>query len=377
MRSHHSGGGCDVRRDPVFAEAIYAPNEEIEPRFENEGTTTANSMQQDGADRTMVQIPNLFDFATSELSQDAFICWLASWADPALKGKDEHLHKTATAFVDRLLEVGKGPCVSSIRSIEARTKWKDIDVLLVVNGQAAIIIEDKTDTEDHSNQLCRYKNAACEEFAAEAIAAVYLKTGNQAGYRRPTAAGYGCFLRRDLLAVLDEGERAGVRNDIFADFHCRLRDIEQLVQSFRTMPLRDWNDERRVWEGFFLALQEHLGDAEWGYVSNPRGGFMGFWWHSCNNRYLQLEDGKLCFKIAVADEPQWSSWQRALMAHNGANGLRLEGSRYRRGRGGCMTVAVLDRDYRQTDNLNQLDFEGTLKTLRAAEKFMDAAACAQ
>ena len=32
--------------------------------------------------------PNLFDFATSELSQDAFICWLVSWVgcdtDPQL-----------------------------------------------------------------------------------------------------------------------------------------------------------------------------------------------------------------------------------------------------------------------------------------------------
>jgi len=29
--------------------------------------------------------PNLFRFATSELSQDAFICWLASWADPGIQ----------------------------------------------------------------------------------------------------------------------------------------------------------------------------------------------------------------------------------------------------------------------------------------------------
>ena len=25
--------------------------------------------------------PNLFDFATKELSQDAVICWLIAWAD--------------------------------------------------------------------------------------------------------------------------------------------------------------------------------------------------------------------------------------------------------------------------------------------------------
>jgi hypothetical protein len=26
--------------------------------------------------------PNLFAFATSDLSQDSYICWLASWARP-------------------------------------------------------------------------------------------------------------------------------------------------------------------------------------------------------------------------------------------------------------------------------------------------------
>lgn len=36
-----------------------------------------------------IQPPNLFEFATSELSQDAFLCWLASWADVRLKTKNE------------------------------------------------------------------------------------------------------------------------------------------------------------------------------------------------------------------------------------------------------------------------------------------------
>jgi hypothetical protein len=45
--------------------------------------------------------PNLFDFATRELSQDAFICWLASWANPAFKEQNETLHATATAFLNR------------------------------------------------------------------------------------------------------------------------------------------------------------------------------------------------------------------------------------------------------------------------------------
>src|SRR4051812_31785210 len=122
--------------------------------------------------------PNLFDFATSELSQDAFICWLASWADPAHREDGEALHATAAAFLDRLLDVGRGPKLPEYRSIEVRRQWNDIDVLLLVNDDTAIIIEDKTDTTDPSDKLERYREAVAREFPDHRTAAVYLKTGD-------------------------------------------------------------------------------------------------------------------------------------------------------------------------------------------------------
>jgi hypothetical protein len=69
--------------------------------------------------------------------------------------------------------------VSEYRSIEVRRQWKDIDVLLVVNGDTPILIEDKTDTKDHSDQLPRYKKVIAGAFPEDRIAAVYLKTGDQ------------------------------------------------------------------------------------------------------------------------------------------------------------------------------------------------------
>ena len=110
------------------------------------------------------------------------------------RAKDEALHSTAAAFLDRLLEVGKGPHVNEYRSIEIRRQWNDIDVLLVVNGDTAIIIEDKTNTKDHSDQLRRYKEAVAREHPDYRIAAVYLKTGDQCDYRSAEQAEYGCFL---------------------------------------------------------------------------------------------------------------------------------------------------------------------------------------
>src|SRR5688572_27750754 len=104
-----------------------------------------------------MQLPNLFTFAKSELSQDAFICWLASWANPELRSLDPPLHATATTFLDRLIDVGGATKPQEYRSVSVGQQRKGIDILIVVNDDTAIIIEDKTNTRDHSGQLQRYK----------------------------------------------------------------------------------------------------------------------------------------------------------------------------------------------------------------------------
>jgi hypothetical protein len=329
--------------------------------------------ERSACDEDQMQAPNLFDFATSELSQDAFICWLASRADPTLKGRHEALHATATAFLNRLLEVGKGPKVSEYRSIAIRRQWKSIDVLLVINGDTAVIIEDKTDTQDHSDQLRRYKEAVAGEFPEGRIAAVYLKTGDQGDYRTVEQAGYGCFLRGDFLTVLDLGERAGVRNDIFADFHRYLQGVERGIQSFATVPLVDW--QRAQWKGFFMALRQALGEGEWLHVGHAGGGSPAFRWHKRGDKFLRLDKGELGFKVEVGNEAlrkaRWFEWNRKLMAKGGTGGISIVTPRRRLGR--RMTVAVLDGDYRQADERGLLDLPLTVETLRNAEALMDAA----
>jgi hypothetical protein len=66
-----------------------------------------------------------------------------------------------------------------------------------------------------------------EDFPKRVRVPVYLKTGNQKSYKAVEKAGWKCFLRPDMLEVLDYGKRQGVESDIFADFRCRLwqRDV--------------------------------------------------------------------------------------------------------------------------------------------------------
>ena len=128
------------------------------------------------------QTPNLFTFAVGELAQDSFICWLAKWADPTFREADPALHATGIAFVQRLLEVGNGPTVVEIKSIEPMRQEMKIDVLLKINGDTFVIIEDKTNTQEHSNQLKAYKSKVAQKFKTDKIAAVYFKTGDQGNY---------------------------------------------------------------------------------------------------------------------------------------------------------------------------------------------------
>ena len=62
--------------------------------------------------------PNLFRFATSELSQDAFICWLISWGDPQYEKTHEALHGTALSLLNRFLDLAGVPKPIGYSSVE-------------------------------------------------------------------------------------------------------------------------------------------------------------------------------------------------------------------------------------------------------------------
>jgi hypothetical protein len=319
-----------------------------------------------------MQTPNLFNFATSELSQDAFICWLAAWANPAHRADNEVLHTTATAFLDRLLKIGGVPTPDEYRSIEVRPQWNNIDVLLLVNGEIAIIIEDKTNTKDHSGQLQKYRTAVAKEFPGYRTAAVYLKTGDQCDYGSVEQAGYGCLLRSHFLDILKNGKQTGIRNDIFSDFTRYLQDIEDSVRGFMTTTPLKW--ERPQWRGFFMALKEKLGDGDWDNRGHAGGGSLTFRWHSRDDKYLGLDGGELGFRIVVTDESQQQAksneWSQKLLAMDDTRGIKIKPSRLRLGK--RMKVAILDGDYRHKDAGGLLDLDGTVETLRRAEALMDA-----
>ena len=214
---------------------------------------------------------------------------------------------------------------------------------------------------------------------------VFLKTGNQSLYKDrhvERESRYKLFGRRDFLDVLRQypGD-----HPIVTDFRERLRRLETAFTGYRhwtrTDDRREWSWS--AWEGFFRCLEDCL-DADWEYVPNPRGGFLGFWWHWVNTKagdwlYLQLEikpedpeKQKLCFKVERGDDggrEARDNYHQAILA--AGDGKVIRPARMRVGR--TMTVGVWEGDWLVFNAAARLDMHRTVDNLRKAERIVEAA----
>lgn len=323
-----------------------------------------------------MKTPNLFDFATSELSQDAFICWLLSWAAPEHAAADLALHSCSRELIAKFFAIHETPLPHSIDSIEVTKQSHHIDVLCMVNGKYAIIIEDKTGTQESNNQLARYIEAIRSKgIAPDDILPIYFKTHDQSSYITVVSSGYRVVSRHDLLLIL---ESCSSTNAILVDFRNLLNELESKYQSYLTLPLSEWY--WHSWIGFYQALQQELKlqNECWRYVANPAGGFLSFYWawHHDDGEdcgvYLQLEQQTLCFKVGdVAEEKHQSArgkWHELIVSNARQCGLQVT-KPGRFGKGAYMTVAVLNDEYRITKPDGLLDMAATFQKVHDIEAF--------
>lgn len=325
-------------------------------------------------------LPNLFHFATSELSQDAVLCWLLSWADNKHKEDHPHLHDLAKALLSLIYLRAKVEVPVDFSSIDIRKQDGGIDVLCVINNDVAILIEDKVGTKQHSDQLARYKDYVFSKlgFASDKVIPVYIQTGDQSDYIEVEKHGYHALRRRDLLEIFESelGKLAKSQSDIFRDFGDYLRQIEDDVQSYRVLPPTEWS--WNSWKGFYTDIQQQLQDGNWDYVANPAGGFLGFWWHFDGTNecevYLQLEQEKFCFKISVDDAEKRRAlrqlWYEKISSKCPEYGLKAKRPD-RFGNGQYMTVAILDQEYRVVNGDGFINLEDTQKILKSAQSVID------
>ena len=223
---------------------------------------------------------NIFQYATSELSQDAFIAWLLSYAyenaekDIALNACAKDLLLKFLTFNDKdriIFESGK----ITLKNIELQ-KFK-IDVLVTVKYEDKIykiIIEDKTFTKQHSGQLEKYEEKVREAYPDSIIKKIYFKTGPQCDLKPVEEAGYCTFNLVDIIKVLEKYYRK-TDNKIFLSYYEYWKDKKDRFESYSVNPIEQW-DWWAVY-GFYDYLKVQLDEQKlkywYGYVHNQNGGF--------------------------------------------------------------------------------------------------------
>ena len=146
---------------------------------------------------------NLFNFATSELSQDAFFCWSLNWL-AVKEDTDDPYYKYGKAMLDLFLGDNKKEEYTDVLIkkqfvVKQENNSEDnkkgiIDILVLFKSKGtthALIIEDKTHTSERGDQIAMYKNnlpatlkksndadiEPYKDLPSENIYTAYVKTG--------------------------------------------------------------------------------------------------------------------------------------------------------------------------------------------------------
>jgi hypothetical protein len=263
-------------------------------------------------------------------------------------------------------------------TVKVHRQFLHADIVAEVGDHTVLLIEDKVYAGLHGDQLVRYRREIEKTFTGKRVLPVFLKTGDQSSYKEAEQAGYKLLLRHQIMELLHPFQDR-VSNAIFQDFVANLELRETEIESFRSKPVSIWSGEWDPWIGFYKLLQRKLSpELEWDYVANASGGFLGAWWHSkewtdqngkSHHVYLQIEQGPLCFKIAVSEETTdradlRQQWREQLLAT--ANEIGVDIPRPARMRSGTyMTIGRIELKHWMVERADgSLEMSGTLMNLR-------------
>ena len=210
--------------------------------------------------------PNLFDFATKELSMDAFFCWLFAWSESKYNGHP--LNKTANNFIKSI--TGKNIV---IQKLKIEQQYKDIDFYLRINDKIIIVFEDKTESTVHDNQLEKYEKIISRDFPNEEKYFVYNKSNFVYNQERKIVED-SVFITFDINKIIELLKNDTViDNIIYENYFSHLtikREKCGQNESFLIQNISSWgNDEWRAFTHRLTNTIEYK-EYEWHYG--------GSWW---------------------------------------------------------------------------------------------------
>jgi hypothetical protein len=306
-----------------------------------------------------MQRPNIFNFATSELSQDAFLCYLLSWADDAYYEIDSSLHSVAKKFLEKMLDLGGIACsLDSIKIDFIKRQEHQIDILVKINQNILIVIEDKTYSKQHSGQLKKYKNYISKSYSGFKTSFIYFKLLPQMNTKLIEDEGFNVMSFDVFKNILNDYEG---KNHIVNEFTVYINAFDPEKRRFQEWTKENWlmffNSIKEDLDGYFYDHQNKELFFEWNW---HRGDFIQINWNSFSghrsiNLKMQTKSGEL-FMTRYNE-------RRSLLEHQ--DNFKVQKFN-RRNKGKSKVICSLDLNHYFSLSVDgYLDYQSTIKNLKS------------
>lgn len=264
------------------------------------------------------RLGGIYAWATSELSQDATLCWLLN----SLRTRSKY----SVLARDVLNKMGV-PESAKVSDMQVFRQIYHIDLILHFKQDGddrVIVVEDKINASLYNNlqgyieSLVEYGLPDGFKPQREQVSACVLRTGdgNEGGMIHPNIQ---LVTRRDVIEVL-EGHREIVwGSEILQGFYEKLQEWEDAYQGYKLKDAPEKVDRDKLesdnwaaWKGLYDYFCSKGILEKWHYVSQVNGGFMCglFPWLEKTYKgcvlFMQFESstGRLCMKLGEVYERQ-------------------------------------------------------------------------
>jgi hypothetical protein len=279
---------------------------------------------------------NIFEYATSEFSNDAFLCWLFSISKNDNLNINSIDYRVSQGYLNNFCKY-KGKIIINENGIK-RQEGK-IDILIegkYDNGEEFILaIENKTTSKEHSDQLKRYKNYINEKYKhikKNKRHFIYYKTTIQSNTDDIIKEEYSIFQINEIFKLLSAYEAGKSKNDILRNYFEFIEKEVELYDNFKKLNINEWDD--KAFQGFFnyllpkLKRNKNISNHGFGYHDNPNGGHWSLWFG--DDRKIKNKNGeKIGFhlNLETANSNVKKDWSCRLIIR--AN-ERNDGSKWRK-----------------------------------------------
>lgn len=207
-------------------------------------------------------VSNLFTYATKELSQDAFFCWLIANHDK------EELQEESYRFLNLLMD--EKFLVGDIKEMTIKQQESKMDIVVDFwteyskshDSHYVLVIEDKTTSSAHDNQLLNY-NVKIDKW-----------NENEPGFEERTKK---VFIKSNILTEQDEKEIANA--NVKTKIKWKKLDIDDLYNGFLKSAENNRSEVFNMYVEYFIKLYH---DIKFPPISQPSSWNFSNW-----NRFFE------------------------------------------------------------------------------------------